>query len=212
MQWIAMLTMLIDHIGLLFFPNEALWRIIGRIAFPLYAYALVQGYRHTSNFRNYILRLALIAVISQIPYQLVLKSGGLNVVATLLISLLVLKLLERIKPGAVSVLLIALCCFVMEVFPFDYGAYGLLLVLIFKYARSSQLLLMHLGLNLIYLVSYGWLIQMASLAVTLPMAYGGGLWRKAEANRAPAWLWRSFYPAHLYILMFVVYGMRILAP
>ncbi|MBU5671519.1 TraX family protein [Paenibacillus brevis] len=212
MQWIAMLTMLIDHTGLLFFPDEAIWRIIGRLAFPLYAYALVQGYRHTSSFRNYMLRLALIAVISQIPYQLVLKPGGLNVVATLLVSLLILKLLERIRPGAFSALLIALCCLAMEVLPFDYGAYGLLLVLIFKYARSSQLLLMHLGLNLIYLVAYGWLIQMASLVITLPIAYGGGLWRKVEASRAPAWLWRSFYPAHLYILMFVVYGMRILAP
>lgn len=212
MQWIAMLTMLIDHTGLLFFPDEAIWRIIGRLAFPLYAYALVQGYRHTSSFRNYMLRLALIAVISQIPYQLVLKPGGLNVVATLLVSLLILKLLERIKPGAVSFLLIALCCLVMELIPFDYGAYGLLLVLIFKYARSSQLLLMHFGLNLIYLVAYGWLIQMASLVITLPIAYGGGLWRKVEASRAPAWLWRLFYPAHLYILMFVVYGMRSLAP
>lgn len=211
MQWIAMITMLIDHIGLLFFPGEGLWRIIGRLAFPIYAYALVQGYRHTSNFRNYMLRLALIAVISQIPYQLVLKPAGLNVVATLIVSLLVLKLLERVKSGAGAVLLVALSCLVMELIPFDYGAYGLLLVLIFKYARSSQLVWMHLGLNLIYLVTYGWLIQMASLLATLLMTYGGGLWRKVEANRAPAWLWRSFYPAHLYLLMLGVYVARILA-
>lgn len=210
MQWIAMLTMLIDHTGLIFFPDEALWRIIGRMAFPLYAYALVQGYNHTSSFRKYSLRLLVIAAFSQIPYQLVLDPDGLNVVVTLLVSLLVLKLLDKVSPGAGSILLIAGCCLVMEVLPFDYGAYGLLLVLIFKYARSSQMLLMHLGLNLIYLFTYGWLIQMASLFATMLIVYGGSLWSKLETRRAPAWIWRSFYPVHLYILMCVVYGMRFL--
>lgn len=209
MQLIAMITMLIDHIGLLFFPGEVIWRVIGRIAFPIYAYALVQGYAHTSNFRKYATRLLLIAVISQIPYQLVLNDAGLNVVVTLLVAILVLKILDHTRPGVLSVLIISGFAVFMEVLPFDYGAYGLLLVLIFKYAQSTGMLLMHLLLNCVYLLSYGWTIQMISILPTLVIAYGPGLWKRLESIRVPAWVWRSFYPAHLFVLTLVVYGVRL---
>lgn len=209
MQIIAMITMLIDHIGLLFFPGELMWRIVGRLAFPIYAYALVQGYAHTSDFKKYALRLLLIAVISQIPYQLVLDHDGLNVVATLLAALLVLRLLDNIKPGPLSIIVIAGVGVMMEVLPFDYGAYGLLLVLIFNYARSTGLLVMHLLLNLIYMFSYGWVIQMVSLIPTLVIVLGPKIWKRLESRRVPAWVWRSFYPAHLAALAVVVYAMHL---
>jgi len=209
MQLIAMITMLIDHIGLLFFPGEVIWRVIGRIAFPIYAYALVQGYAHTSNFKRYATRLLLIAVISQIPYQLVLNDAGLNVVVTLLVAILVLKILDHTRPGVLSVLIISGFAVFMEVLPFDYGAYGLLLVLIFKYAQSTGMLLMHLLLNCVYLFSYGWTIQMISILPTLVIAYGPSLWKRLESMRVPVWVWRSFYPAHLFVLTLVVYGVRL---
>lgn len=205
MQLIAMITMLIDHVGLLFFPGEVLWRVIGRIAFPLYAYALVQGHVHTSNYRKYAFRLFLIAALSQIPYQLAFDTNGLNVVATLLVSSLVLRMLDSAKPGPLSAVIIASCCVIMEVLPFDYGAYGLLLVLIFKYAGQGKAVAMHLVLNLVYLFAYGWVIQLASIVPTIVIAYGPGLWRQLEAWRLPRWVWRAFYPAHLAVLALLVY-------
>ncbi|MBW4839666.1 MAG: conjugal transfer protein TraX [Paenibacillaceae bacterium] len=205
MQLIAMITMLIDHVGLLFFPGEVLWRIIGRIAFPIYAYALVQGHVHTSNYRKYAIRLFMIAVLSQIPYQLAFDTNGLNVVATLFVASLVIRMLDAAKPGPLSALIIAGVCVIMEVLPFDYGAYGLLLVLIFKYAGQGKAVLMHLLLNLIYLFAYGWVIQLASILPTIVIAYGPGLWRKLEAWRLPRWVWRAFYPAHLALLALLVY-------
>ncbi|MEC0329681.1 TraX family protein [Paenibacillus macerans] len=209
MQFIAMITMLIDHVGLLFFPGEMLWRIIGRIAFPLYAYALVQGHVYTSNYRKYACRLFIIAVLSQIPYQLAFDTNGLNVVATLFVSSLILRLLDSVKPGIVSALTIAAACVIMEVLPFDYGAYGLLLVLIFKYAGQGRMVVMHLLLNLAYLFAYGWVIQLASIVPTLVIAYGPGLWRRLESWPLPRWVWRAFYPAHLAVLAVVVYILRI---
>lgn len=205
MQLIAMITMLIDHIGLLFFPDEMVWRIIGRMAFPIYAYALIQGHIHTSNYRKYAVRLFLIAALSQIPYQLAFDTNGLNVVATLLVSSLAVRLLEAIKPGVLSVLIIVALCVVMEVLPFDYGAYGLLLVLIFKYTGSGKMVAMHLLLNLAYLFTYGWVLQLASIVPTMVIAYGPGVWRKLEAWRMPRWIWRAFYPAHLAVLAVLVY-------
>lgn len=207
MQLIAMITMLIDHVGLLFFPGEVLWRIIGRIAFPIYAYALVQGHVHTSDYRKYAIRLFLIAVLSQIPYQLAFDTNGLNVVATLFVASLVLRMLDSAKPGPLSAVIIAGVCVIMEVLPFDYGAYGLLLVLIFKYAGQGKAVAMHLLLNLVYLFAYGWVIQLASILPTIVIAYGPGLWRKLEAWRLPRWVWRAFYPAHLAVLALLVYLM-----
>lgn len=209
MQFIAMLTMLIDHIGLIFFPGDMLWRIIGRIAFPIYAYAIVQGHNHTSNYGKYAIRLFFIAVISQVPYQMAFHSNALNVVATLFMASLVLRLLEGIKPGMWMALFICGMCVFLEVLPFDYGAYGLLLVLIFKYGKSTEAVLMHLLLNLIYLLAYGWLIQMISIVPTLVIVYGPRLWRRLESWRLPGWVWRSFYPAHLLILAAFVYWMNV---
>lgn len=136
MQWIAIVTMLLDHIGAAFFPGELIWRIIGRIAFPIYAYALVRGIRHTTSYGKYILRLTIITVLSQFPYQIALSRNGVNVVATLLVSALLIRLLEHMRPGILSILLIAGCSLLVEIIPFDYGAYGLLLVLIFRYEEK----------------------------------------------------------------------------
>ena len=109
MQWIAMLTMLIDHVGLVFFPHQEIWRIIGRIAFPIYVYALVQGHRYTSR-PKYIIRLAIIAVISQIPYQLALDPEGLNVVITLVAGAIVLYVLERSDSQLLSWMVVVAAC------------------------------------------------------------------------------------------------------
>lgn len=208
MQFIAMLTMLIDHVGLLFFPDNMLWRVIGRIAFPIYAYALVQGFTHTSNYSRYVIRLFVIAVLSQVPYQLAFHTNDFNVVATLFMAILVLKVLQEMKSGILSVFIISGMCLFLEILPFDYGAYGLLLVLIFKYGKSKMVLL-HLLLNFIYLLSFGWLIQMMSIIPTLIIVYGPRLWRALESWRMPGWVWRSFYPVHLIILAAVVYWMKI---
>ena len=67
---IAIITMTIDHIGYVFFPNIIILRIIGRIAFPLYVYSMMIGYFKTKSLSKYIVRLLLIGIISQIPYSL----------------------------------------------------------------------------------------------------------------------------------------------
>jgi len=208
MQLLAMLTMLIDHVGLLFFPDQPLWRIIGRIAFPLYAYALAQGHRHTSSHRKYVIRLFGIAALSQIPYQLAFDTNELNVVASLSVAALLLCILDRLSPGWGSFALITLVCGLFEIFPFEYGAYGLLLMLIFNYTKPGPMLVgLHLLLNLAALFAYGWVIQLFSIIPTMVIAYGPNLWRRLESRRVPRWLWRTFYPAHLAVLAVIVHFM-----
>lgn len=200
MQLIAMLTMLIDHTGYIFFPEQPAWRYIGRIAFPLYCYLLVQGHLHTSSRPRYLFRLLLIAVASQIPYNFALAPFGLNVVFTLLVSAAVLSLLDWLPHPAYGIPAVLAALWVMDRLPFDYNAYGLLLVLVFRYLPAFWTVAGHLALNFIYLFYYGWAIQMFSLLPTLVIAFGGGVETRLNRIKPPRWVWRVFYPAHLALL------------
>lgn len=200
MQLLAMLTMLIDHVGLVFFPEQELWRIIGRVSFPLYVYALVQGYERTTSRSRYLYRLGAIAMVSQVPYQLVLNPDGLNVVASLLAGALVLQMLECSGSFLMSGVIVSTAGMVMELLPFDYGAYGLLLVVIFRYACSHMLVLWHMMLNVLFHFLNGWDLQMWSLFPTLMIAYGPWIAHRLENTRVSPWIWRSFYPLHLTVI------------
>ena len=73
LKYLACLFMLIDHIGLLLFPQIVVLRDIGRLAFPLFAFMLANGYRHTSNYWHYLLRLSLFAAGFQWFFPQLLK-------------------------------------------------------------------------------------------------------------------------------------------
>lgn len=208
-QFLAMLTMLIDHVGAVWFPDQEAWRIIGRLSFPIYAYAMVLGYYRTSNYNRYLGRLALLAILSQLPYQLAFQTNEVNVIATLFVCLLLLRLLDLwsgqvwLQFGAVTASLLLL-----ESIPFDYGAYAALLVLIFRYSTSHLMVLLHFCLNLIGLLTYGWVLQLFSLFTTMLIVYLPEFIGALNRIRVPRMLWRSFYPLHL-TLIFIIYSLEI---
>lgn len=72
LKLIALITMLIDHIGAVLFPQIALLRIIGRVSFPLYAFLAAEGCRYSRDRGRYALRLGIFALVSEIPYDLAL--------------------------------------------------------------------------------------------------------------------------------------------
>jgi len=196
-----MVTMLIDHIGYLFFPGDASWRIIGRLAFPIYAYALVLGYHRTRNLPRYLRRIALIAALSQIPYMMAFDVMEVNVVGTLLVCLLLLWLLDRWKQSMpLQAIAILAGTALLEIVPCDYGAYALVLVLIYRYAPAKWMMLAHLALNLFFLFHKGWDIQLFSLLATILLVYLPDFIKAANRIPVPKLLWRSFYPLHLLIL------------
>lgn len=94
---IAIITMTIDHIGAIMYPNIDIFRIIGRISFPIFAFLLVEGFRHTSNKLKYFLRLLLFAVITQPIYDYAFNNRELNILFTFSLSFLLLSSLEFIK-------------------------------------------------------------------------------------------------------------------
>jgi hypothetical protein len=73
LKMIAIITMLIDHTGAILIPYDSpyYWpfRMIGRIAFPIFVFMLVEGFNHTSNIRKYLTRMGIFALISEIPFD-----------------------------------------------------------------------------------------------------------------------------------------------
>jgi len=200
-----MLTMLIDHVGKAFFPDQLEWQIIGRVAFPIYAYCIVLGYRHTTNLKKYMIRLLILALVSQYPYMLVFDTWGLNVVGSLLISLMVIVALDRYRGLFQALMIVGIAGILLEGFNFSYGIYGLLLVLVYRYSSKHGLVPLHLVLNVIFMYVNGWVIGMYNIIPTLLIVYLPVFLEFIEEVRIPRWLWRSFYPAHLAILALLLF-------
>ena len=70
LKMIAIISMLTDHVGCILFPDELIFRAIGRIAFPIFCFLVVEGFFHTRNTWNYLMRLCIFAILSEIPFDL----------------------------------------------------------------------------------------------------------------------------------------------
>ena len=152
---IACVAMLIDHIGLAWNINEL--RIIGRLAFPIFAFLLVNGYRHTKNLNKYILRLGIFALLSEVPYDLFLSRrafnfGRQNVFFTLFLGLVMIALIDILKEKSVFLapIPVAVFCFSAMIIDCDYGYLGILTVLAFHLfygtdAKNRTLLLLSIA-------------------------------------------------------------------
>lgn len=67
---IAIITMFCDHLGYAIFEKFSFFNYIGRLAFPIFAFQISEGYAHTKSKKNYLMRLAMFAVVSQVPFTL----------------------------------------------------------------------------------------------------------------------------------------------
>ncbi|APO48238.1 hypothetical protein BS614_14565 [Paenibacillus xylanexedens] len=202
MQWIAMITMLIDHIGAVFFPHIIELRIIGRIAFPIYAFAVYVGYKHTRDVQKYIWRLFWIAIISQVPFMAAFNHYSLNVVWTLWSALLVLFVIDKLKSKLLAIPIVIGAGWFMEISQMDYGMYGLLLVLLFRYFQGPVLVVAHVLLNALYLLLHNSSVQMYSVLATAGIAIAQ-YYQAGFRMKGPRWVWRYFYPAHLAIIAII---------
>lgn len=200
-EYMAMLTMLIDHIGILFFGDNEIFRIIGRLAFPLYAFGILQGYRLTKNRKLYHKRLLILALLSQIPFMIAFNTWNLNVIFTFLICFYVLYALDHLKK-IYSIPILIILGLVMST-GFDYGLYGLILVLIYRYSTDMDTINYHLLLNLVYMFFFDWWIQMFSLIGTIIIQKREKLLR-IRPNKA---FYRAFYPFHLVVLILIKGGL-----
>lgn len=99
---LAMLFMLCDHLWATLFPAQEWLTCIGRLAFPIFAFMIAEGCYYTSNVKKYMQRLFLFAVISEIPFNLIMGSSAIypfhqNVLWTFLLGLLSIQIIEKAK-------------------------------------------------------------------------------------------------------------------
>ncbi|TEB13557.1 TraX protein [Pelotomaculum sp. FP] len=197
MDILAMTTMFIDHLGISLFPDNEIFRIIGRLAFPLYAYSLAVGFIKTHSRKNYIQRLFRLALVSQIPYMLLLNTKGLNVIFTLLLSLIVLIEFEKYDSIAKRITIVLAGCLIATVCNMSYGAYCILLVLAYYKIKGIKLVLAHVVLNIVTLMPP---IQMYSITANMLLKY-------QNIRLVNKQIYRYFYPAHLAVLVGVKYAL-----
>ena len=133
---IAIITMLCDHSGDAIIGHFSILNIIGRIAFPLFCFQIVVGYKHTKNVKKYLLRLFVFGLISQIPFSLFTYSylgrfDLLNVYFTLTLGLLAVYILDT-SPKKYKPIAVILNIFLMAIAEFaqtDYGWFGVCLII-----------------------------------------------------------------------------------
>lgn len=210
---IACITMLVDHIGVVFFPRILLFRIVGRISFPIFCFLLAEGAVHTRNPKKYALRLLLGAILSEFSYDY-LFFGGItfrhqNVMITLLIGFFMLRWMQRGN----KLIPLALCMVLGKLLNADYGAWGVALIWIFGMTRTGKYryLMQGLALACIFLlmssvkIQLGFLkipIQLFGLLAWIPILLYSG--KKSTHEKWIQWAFYLFYPAHLTILLAIV--------
>lgn len=202
LKLIASLTMLLDHMGAVLFPEQLWLRIIGRMAFPIYCFLLAEGAHYTKNPARYGQRLLVGLVLAEIPFDL--AQGGFsfahqNVMFTLLLGFLAIQAVTRLTG---SMRLLALVPIIAaELLRTDYGAMGVLTVLLFYITRNMEEkgLLQSLGLlGLGFSVFKISIIQPLGVLAMLPISLYSG--KKHTGSKALQWGFYLFYPAHLLVL------------
>ena len=133
---IAIITMFCDHFGDAILGRFSILNIIGRIAFPLFCFQIVIGYKHTKNINKYIIRLLFFGIISQIPFSLFTYSyvgrfDLLNVYFTLAFGLLAVYVLDVLpkKYKLIGVFLDVILMIIAEFLQTDYGWFGVCLII-----------------------------------------------------------------------------------
>lgn len=201
LKWIAMITMLVDHVGAVLFPDQMTFRIIGRLAFPIYCFLLVEGAVHTFDWKKYLVRLSVFALISEIPFDLAFRGrmfdwGSQNVFFTLAFGLTAVLILQKWKFALTSWAGVLLLVLAAEFLRTDYGGGGVIIILIF-YLLREHMIAKAFCFGAEILVGYGGLESFALCSLFPILCYNG---KKGPGGLK--YFFYIFYPAHLLLLYF----------
>ena len=228
---IALISMTCDHSSYLIFRKFSYLNYIGRLAFPIFAFQISEGYSHTKSLKKYFLRLFLFALISQAPFALFrstyFKSFSLNVFFTLFLGLATITVFDMFHKieckekfmhylndffGIICVISIAI---IAQVSHCDYGAYGVVIIFIF-YLFKNHTHLMNIAFILSTVVwqfknltsgSNFNIYLLITLFTCLPLVFIN-LYNNKKGKNIKYFLY-IFYPIHfiiLYLLSFIMHS------
>lgn len=205
--------MTVDHVGALLYP-EALWlRVIGRLAMPIIAFLLVEGYHNTGNLGRYMLRLLVFALLAQPVYRLAFPNG-LNVLFDLLAGLALIWATDRIASRWLQALLVSAASVLAFVIALDWWHLAVLMIFVFHRTRGR---FRHTAIALGALLAANFLAFAGMSAATgersyaiitaihlgcvfaLPLLY----LYDGQRGRDLRYVFYAFYPAHLLALVWI---------
>ena len=212
---IAMLAMLSDHVGKVLLPQYSILQIIGRLAFPIFAFMIAEGCYYTRNKLRYFLTIFLLGLGCQTVYLVAEKSLYQNILITFSLSIILIFCTENYKNkkvkasgvilsfavSAVFIISILLpVIFIDQGFVIDYGICGVLLPVAIFYAPDKQRkLIFSAGLLMLLTLDLGGGIQWWSLlSIPLLALYNQ---KRGKYNIKP--LFYVFYPAHLVVIYLI---------
>ncbi len=240
LKYIAVIAMLIDHIGYTLVWNEYIWhryynmrplsfipfmstaesahmtytvcRRIGRIAFPIFAYFVTEGFLKTHDIKKYVIRMAVFAVAAELPYNLCFGRTFFtlehnNVIFTHLLGLLMLICLKRFAeptsesgnlPESRTITAFVIAGFCIVASPFDGGVRGILMIAccyLFRDNENLKLIGMSLA-NMVIVIPFGALQLWAMAGMALLKLYNG------KRGLYPRYFFYLFYTLHLLALYF----------
>jgi hypothetical protein len=193
--------MCIDHIGAILFPQILWLRLIGRIAFPIFAYTLSEGFVYTKNIKKYMLRIAMLAVLSEVPFDLAFYGTAVywrhqNIFFTLLIGLLTLWAINTTTKNWLKCIYITLFALLAEILYVDYGGLGILIIFWCFSFREHQAI-QYLGVALINIFLLGGAQVFAPIAL-IPIAM-----HNHKLGKSCKMFFYYFYPIHLVIILII---------
>ena len=193
--------MFLDHYHYIVGGSEIL-NVIGRIAFPIFAFTLNEGYVHTRSLKKYLLRLFIFAVSIQMPSILFGYDYPMNIFFTLFLGLLSIYIFNLKKMNVIlKIILIGFILFFSQKFKLDYGIYGILVIINFNIFRNNKfkILMNFLVLN-IYNVIFSKVFDLPDtqlfslISLVFIFMYNG------EKGRSMKYFFYLFYPIHFFIL------------
>ena len=210
------ITMFIDHLSYSLFGEMTWLNYIGRIAFPIFAFQITEGYLHTKNFMKYLFRIGIFAIISQLPFMLFHSITSdvfaLNVFFTLFLGLLCIYFWDKLDNKLLSIFITIIFCFIAEYSNMDYGYWGVLLILVFYLFKNNKLALViaffsmivlkYLPNMLLYNFYYKYILLFCGTFLSfIPIL----LYNGKQGKKIKYFLY-IFYPVHLLLL----YGLHCL--
>ena len=207
LKLIAVITMLLDHIGDNFFPDQIWMRIIGRTALPVFAFCIAEGFSHTKDHRRYLCRMGLFALISEIPFDLVtagkmLEFSHQNIMMTFFWAILGLMIYEHVRNrphgtffGAAVLVLFAVSSLFLGL---DYQILAVGLIFLYYLLRNKAPFINNLAAMAYHVFLRNVGIYWFGLAGFLPVLLYNG-----KRGRGLKWFFYLFYPLHLFVIYII---------
>ena len=211
LKLIALVSMTIDHIGVQFFPQSVIFRVIGRLALPIFAYMIAQGCRYTRNKARYLATIAAVALVCQLVYFFAMASLYQCILVTFSFSIALIFALEAaiqkpsVKSTTVAALVLVSVWFVSDMLPrflpgfyVDYGFFGILLPVLIWLGKDKRQCIALSGIGLVLLSIGNPLLWFSLLALPLLALYNG-----TRGKVKLKYLFYIYYPVHLALIYLI---------